>query len=557
MSQNETEPVSAHVEALRTLDAQVEQLHRRALRCITADPRCEAIANLLPEVRPVAAGHGRSVRIALMGSSQAGKSTLLDVLAGQDSGRRGVGFTNTSTDLHTLPVAEVPGADVIDTPGIGTMDSELFEPASMETARTADLVIWVQPNDALLPYTEARLQKIACWGRRVLVAVNVKWDIDSPKRRKDFLKRPERAFREAEDHIRLLQKKLAAHGTSTVAAVALHAKAARLGTLGEPAAPGDDPTERLTEQERQALKEASRLPDLLHALQQYAHPTPEESIRADAQQARAQAGELQQSLTQIEEAVREQLTARRIAREQAEQSSSKVLGQLGARMDETVARLSHRLADWTPADFDSAGRIRKKWRKLTEALTEELSDQWEGQISAINDALQQPVEVDVGDAATGDGDGDPHFRGVRGLMGLRLRKVSVVVGHRLTRAGILLGSKTPWTLALSYPARWGVDKLRNSIMPEITSQETLIRNREHLRQMVPAARSQQQAKWRSASARVVRELGIEVNRQLAERKEQEQSVGSVADTLADLAQLTQLALEGFEQATSAALSRTN
>ncbi len=516
-----TDPVAAHAQAVRTLDAVLEQVHRRALRKVQEDGDAGQLADLLTPPAPVAARPTGRTAITLMGSSQAGKSTLLDALTGEDTGRPGKGFTNTSTDVAVHPVPRLDGVDLLDPPGIGTKDSEQFEPESMEAARTADLVLWVQPDDALLADTEARLRQIVRWGRRVLLVINVKRRLEPETRRRSFLKDPERAFREASGHIELLQEKVAEYGVKPVGAVAVHAQAARLAVMGDPDAG--------------PLQEASRLEQLLSALKEHASPTAAERIRADALQSHAQAEELGEALRRIETELRETVRSRRGVRHQAEQQSAEVLERIGPRMEETVERLGHRLADWMPDESDSGRGTNRKWRKAAKSLTEELIAEWETQVAAVNRALEQPVDVDP---AAEPQVVDTEFEGVRGAAALRARKIGVMAAHRLTRAGLLLG-KHPALMVLAIPAGWGADKLRETAMPESTAEETLRSNRSQLKRQLPVLRRQQISRWRRTARRLVRDLQRTVARQLAELKAEEDSALAAADALAALrAQVT-------------------
>jgi len=207
-----------------------------------------------------------ALRVVFMGRTLAGKSTLYETLTGGDGRRIGAGAQRATRDCAEHSATALGGLVLIDPPGVGAFDGEQDVEAAFDAAKSSDLIAWVATTDSTQEETARALRMIAAAGRPVVVIVNCRADIDTPARRRRFLREPGRAFAEASGHLGPVLRALDSAGAAPVATVAVHARAAfdgaRAREQGEPAERGEaaEPAER---GEAAELWAASRIDNLL------------------------------------------------------------------------------------------------------------------------------------------------------------------------------------------------------------------------------------------------------------------------------------------------------
>ncbi|MGZ4618548.1 MAG: GTPase, partial [Frankiaceae bacterium] len=194
------------------------------------------LAAVLADCRRRLNGPGTAVRVVFMGRTLAGKSTLYEALTDGDGRRIGTGAQRATRDCaeHAAAVLR-PGLDhcddlgglvVVDPPGVGALDGEQDVEAAFDAAKGSDLIAWVATTDSTQEETARALRMIAAAGRAVVVIVNCRADIDTPARRRRFLREPDRAFADLSAHLGPVLRALDSAGAAPVATVAVHARAA-------------------------------------------------------------------------------------------------------------------------------------------------------------------------------------------------------------------------------------------------------------------------------------------------------------------------------------------
>lgn len=165
-------------------------------------------------------------RVLMMGRTQAGKSTLLEVLTEGDGSRIGDGRQRFTRDVHERPMSELPGVVLVDTPGVGARDgAEDFKLAFAQVA-DADLVLWVGNDNPGQEDTTRALQLIALLGKPVVVVLNCHRDLNPAHKYADFISDPDWAFSQVDEHFEWIAQLLAESGHRPVAEFAVHADAA-------------------------------------------------------------------------------------------------------------------------------------------------------------------------------------------------------------------------------------------------------------------------------------------------------------------------------------------
>lgn len=165
-------------------------------------------------------------RVLMMGRTQAGKSTLLEVLTDGDGSRVGDGRQRFTRDVHERPMSGLPGVVLVDTPGVGARDgAEDFKLAFAQVA-DADLVLWVGNDNPGQEDTTRALQLIALLGKPVVVVLNCHRDLNPAHKYADFISDPDWAFSQADEHFEWIAQLLAESGHRPVAEFAVHADAA-------------------------------------------------------------------------------------------------------------------------------------------------------------------------------------------------------------------------------------------------------------------------------------------------------------------------------------------
>lgn len=171
----------------------------------------------------------RPFRVALMGRTTAGKSTLFEYLTEGDGEREGDGSQRYSRDVCERP-SPILGIELVDTPGVGYSGQkdtpEDYEKAFAEVA-DADLIVWVASTLATQESTGRALRHLAALGKPVVVALNCSADLGVERNRRRMLAEPERIFGgEALDYLLPIRRYLAQAGADFVAAEPFHAQAA-------------------------------------------------------------------------------------------------------------------------------------------------------------------------------------------------------------------------------------------------------------------------------------------------------------------------------------------
>lgn len=170
--------------------------------------------------------NGGAFRVLLLGRTQAGKSTLLEYLTHGCGIRIGDGRQRFTRDVAEREIPEVPGAVLVDTPGVGAKDGEDDFRAAFAQLPAADLVLWVMSDDPEQEQTTRALRLIGALGKPVIAVLNCHVSLKHPLKRDDFIAEGLSSFVDAEEHFDMLRDRLAEPGSTPVATVAVHARAA-------------------------------------------------------------------------------------------------------------------------------------------------------------------------------------------------------------------------------------------------------------------------------------------------------------------------------------------
>ena len=124
-----------------------------------------------------AAAGGRSgvCRIATVGRTKAGKSTLRYVLTGQAENGIGIGGQRTTTSNLEYLWRDL---EVVDTPGVGAFQGAEDAEVAAVAAAAADLVLWVVTSDGLQQATIRPVQDMLRRGVPLVVLINHKEVVD-------------------------------------------------------------------------------------------------------------------------------------------------------------------------------------------------------------------------------------------------------------------------------------------------------------------------------------------------------------------------------------------
>lgn len=172
------------------------------------------------------------VRVAMMGRTISGKSTLFEFLTGGDGSLMGSGGQRTTRTPLERPSFLIPGCTLVDTPGVGARDGQRDREIAFEAARDCDLVLWVFADDSIQAETANALEELAELGKPLILFMNCRSRIDSEVRRKHFLANPARACRDAGGHWARVFDVLSSMGTAPRHRLAGHALAAYVGSRG-------------------------------------------------------------------------------------------------------------------------------------------------------------------------------------------------------------------------------------------------------------------------------------------------------------------------------------
>jgi len=108
----------------------------------------------------------------------AGKSTLMEILTEGNGETIGKGAQRTTRDVRQYTWN---GLEITDVPGIGAFDGEEDEQIAFETAKTADLILFLITDDAPQASEADCFSRIINLGKPVICIMNVKASVSEEK----------------------------------------------------------------------------------------------------------------------------------------------------------------------------------------------------------------------------------------------------------------------------------------------------------------------------------------------------------------------------------------
>lgn len=212
-----------------------ERCHRitESLEQFTHDELVRQCVADISESASLLSARRESLRIALVGRTMSGKSTLFEALTGGDGSLMGRGGQRTTRKATERPLLATPGCVLLDTPGVGARDGAEDKEIAMRVARESDIVLWVFANDSTQQQTAEALIELAELGKPLILFMNCREKIASPQRRRRFLREPSRSYRDNNGHWQRLMRYLEPSGVVPVGEVAGHALGAFLGLAEE------------------------------------------------------------------------------------------------------------------------------------------------------------------------------------------------------------------------------------------------------------------------------------------------------------------------------------
>lgn len=129
--------------------------------------------------------------ITLFGRTMAGKSTLMEILTNGDGSSIGKGAQRTTRDVRKY---QWKGLTVTDVPGVAAFEGQQDEEVAYESARNADLILFLTTDDAPQAVEAECLAKIMALGKPVIGICNVKEGIYDERSIKRFLRRQDAIF---------------------------------------------------------------------------------------------------------------------------------------------------------------------------------------------------------------------------------------------------------------------------------------------------------------------------------------------------------------------------
>lgn len=116
--------------------------------------------------------------VTLFGRTMAGKSTLMEILTEGDGSSIGKGSQRTTRDVRKYTWN---GLEITDVPGIGAFEGEDDEQIAFETAKTADLVLFLITDDAPQVAEAECFSRIMNLGKPIICIMNIKVSIAEDK----------------------------------------------------------------------------------------------------------------------------------------------------------------------------------------------------------------------------------------------------------------------------------------------------------------------------------------------------------------------------------------
>lgn len=132
-----------------------------------------------------------SFSIALFGRTQAGKSTLMEILTRGDGKSIGTGSQRTTRDVRGYLWN---GLEVTDVPGVAAFEGAEDEDLAFKAAAQADLVLFLITDDAPQSVEAKCLARVRRLGKPVIGICNIKVAVDEEEDLLLFLRNPHRPF---------------------------------------------------------------------------------------------------------------------------------------------------------------------------------------------------------------------------------------------------------------------------------------------------------------------------------------------------------------------------
>jgi len=423
------DPVPAHRAATQNCRAIVHEAYGRAELAVTADESTGTLAEILT---PVAGDAGEPtdapMRVVLLGSTMAGKSTLLSALTGASAERISDGRQRYSRDAFAAPALNLLDVEIVDTPGVGAKDGQDDVAAAMAQVAGADLVVWVAPNNSFQEETAQALREVALRGKPVVIVLNCRQPITNDFERDDFLDDPGQPFAQSEGHLATIRSHLSSVAIRPVAEVAVHAEAARQGLSdSEWAGP---------------LLEASRFEALLAVLAREAGEgrTARRLVR-EADEIRTDAVGLASQLAEVEQRIRTVVAVGRETREEYAPRAARLIEAFQSHSASDVARIVSRRHDWLQTITEFGPGAQTLWAHEQAELTSELDNALETRRFHLARALDE-ARVATETESTAAVRRHTEITGLRDFRGLWLRRVvgiAVGGGGALAAAALVIG----------------------------------------------------------------------------------------------------------------------
>ncbi len=138
--------------------------------------------------------------IVVFGRAMSGKSTLMEILTHGKGNSIGKGAQRTTTDIRSY---YWHGLKIIDMPSIDFFDNEQSDKIGMETAKSADLILFLLTNETPIVEEAQCLAQLKILGKPILGVINVKKNLNF-KRQDAELKELNKIFSHDEEIKKIL-----------------------------------------------------------------------------------------------------------------------------------------------------------------------------------------------------------------------------------------------------------------------------------------------------------------------------------------------------------------
>ncbi len=177
--------------------------------------------------------HLEDYTIALFGRTKAGKSTIREALTRGNGSTIGKGAQRTTREVYEY---QWQGLRLIDTPGIEAYQGEDDTAKANEIIDQADMVIFLTSDESVQAGEFEAMAKLEKINKHFVVLLNIKENLDNPKRLQRFLQNPRKVFDEQrliEHHHHLINNINQHLGIEQVDIIDIQAMAAFLSTQPE------------------------------------------------------------------------------------------------------------------------------------------------------------------------------------------------------------------------------------------------------------------------------------------------------------------------------------